>query len=66
MDVLPPLVADGEATELGKPRQRPLDDPSMTSQPLAAFNPAPGDAVLDTAAGQRLTAAAVVVGLVGV
>ena len=65
MDVGSPLVADGEATELGKPRQGPLDDPPATSQPLAALNPAPGDAGLDAAAGQRLTTAAVVVGLVG-
>ena len=66
MDVGPSLVADGEATELGEPSQRPLDDPPVTSQPLAALDPAPGDAVLDATAGQRLTAAAVVVGLVGV
>lgn len=66
MDVVSPLVADGEATELGEPRQRALDDPPATSQPLAALDPAPGDARLDATAGQRLTAAAVVVGLVGV
>ena len=66
MDVGPSLVADGEATELGEPSQGPLDDPPVTSQPLAALDPAPGDAGLDAAAGQRLTAAAVVVGLVGV
>lgn len=66
MDVVSPLVADGEATELSEPRQRALDDPPATSQPLAALDPAPGDAGLDAAAGQRLTTAAVVVGLVGV
>ena len=65
MDVGSPLVADGEATELGEPRQGPLDDPPATSQPLAALDPAPGDAGLDAPAGQRLTTAAVVVGLVG-
>lgn len=40
MDVVSPLVADGEATELCKPRQRALDDPPVTSQPLAALDPA--------------------------
>ncbi len=66
MDVGPSLVADGEATKLGEPRQRSLDDPPATSQPLTGLDPAPGDAGLDAAAGQRLTTAAVVVGLVGV
>ncbi|SDM53216.1 hypothetical protein SAMN05216360_102359 [Methylobacterium phyllostachyos] len=66
MDVGPSLVADGEATKLGELRQRALDDPPATSQPLTALDPAPGDAGLDAAAGQRLTTAAVVVGLVGV
>jgi len=37
----------------------------MASQPLAALDPAPGDAVLDATAGERLTTAAVIVGLVG-
>lgn len=59
-------IADGEATELGEPRQGLLDDPPVTAQPLAALDPAPGDAGLDATAGQRLTAAAVVVSLVGV
>ncbi|MFB0493751.1 hypothetical protein ABIE45_006407 [Methylobacterium sp. OAE515] len=58
MDVGPSLVANGEATELGEPRQGPIDDPSVPSQPLAALDPAPGDAVLDATAGQRLTTAA--------
>lgn len=66
MDVGSPLVADGEATELGEPSQGPLGDPPVTSQPLAALDPAPGDAGLDAAAGQRLTAAAMVVGLISV
>ena len=66
MDVGPSLVADGETTELGEPRQRALDDPPVTSQSLAALDPAPGDAGLDAAAGRRPTAAAVVVGLVSV
>jgi hypothetical protein len=66
MDVGPSLVSDGKTTELDEPRQGPLDDSPVTSQPLAALDPAPGDAVLDATAGQRLTAVAVIVGLVGV
>lgn len=66
MDVGPSLVADGEAAELGEPGQRPLDDPPVPAQTLAALDPAPGDAGPDATTGQRLTAAAVIVGLVGV
>lgn len=66
MDIVPPLVANGEAAELGEPSQRPLDDPSVASQTLAALDPAPGDAVLDVTARESLTAAAVIVGFVGV
>ena len=38
----------------------------MASQPLAALDSAPGDAMMDPTAGECLTTAAVVVGLVGV
>ncbi len=64
-DVGPSLVTDGEAGELGEPSQRPLDDPPVPSQSLAALDPAPRDAVLDATVGERLTAAAVIVSLVG-
>jgi hypothetical protein len=57
IDIASAFVADGEAAELGEPRQAPLDDPPVLSQPMAALDPAPGDAVLDATAGQRLTAA---------
>ena len=66
MDVGPWLVADGEAAELGEPRQGSLDDPPSSSQPLAALDPAPGDAVLDSSTGESLTTAAMIVGHVGV
>lgn len=66
MDVDAALVANGEATELGEPSQGSLDNPPMAPQPLAALDPTPGDTGLDTTVGQRPTAAAVVVGLVGV
>ena len=66
MNVGPSLVADSEAAKLGEPGQRPLDHPSVPSQALAALDPAPGDAVLDATAGERLATAAVIVGFVGV
>lgn len=59
MDVGSSLLADGEAAELGAPRKHPLDEPSVPSQPLAALNPAPGDAVLDPLAVELQTAAAI-------
>jgi len=65
-DVGPSLVADGEAAELGEPGQRPLHNPPVSAQTLAALDPAAGDAVLDATAGESLTTAAVIVGLVGV
>ena len=64
MDVGPSLIANGEALELGEPRQSPLDDPSVTSPLLAVLDPALCDLRLNATAGQRLTAAAVIVGLV--
>jgi hypothetical protein len=66
MDVGPSLVADGKAAELGEPGQRPLDDPPVPAQTLAALDAAAGNAVLDPSAGESPTAAAVIVGLVGV
>jgi hypothetical protein len=66
VDVGPSLVADGKAAELGEPGQRPLHDPPVPAQTLAALDPAPGDAVLDATAGERLTTAAMIVGFVGV
>ena len=66
LEVVPPLVADGKAPELGKPDQRPLDHPPVPAQTLTALDPAAGDAVLDATAGANPTTAALVVGLVGV
>ena len=65
MDVGSSLVADGEAAELGEPSQRPLDDPPVSPQTLAALYAAAGDTVLDATAGESPTTAAVIVGLVG-
>ncbi len=65
MDVGSPLVADGEATELANhangARLPTCDVPAAGCSRSRA-----GDAGLDAAAGQRLTTAAVVVGLIGV
>ena len=65
MDVGSSLVADGEAAELGEPSQGALDDPPVSPQTLAALDAAAGDAVLDATAGESLTTAAMIVGLVG-
>ena len=66
MDVGAPLVADRQASELAEPSQGAFDHPAVPPQPGAALDPAPRDAGLDVAAGQGTTAAAVIVGLVGV
>ena len=66
MDVGPAVVADGNAAELGEPRQCPLVLPSVTPEALAAVDTAPCDA-RDNATNATLTAAApVVIALVGV
>src|ERR671935_195092 len=66
MDVGPALVADREPTVLGQPSQRPLDDPAMPSQALAALDALAGNAHLDVAPPQGLATARNVVGLVRV
>ncbi len=66
MDVGAALVADGEAAEAVEPGERPFDDPAVAAEPVAALDPAPGDARFDVAAAATATAAAMVKGLVGV
>ena len=66
MNVGAPLVPNGEAAELGQPRQRPFHLPAMPPEPFAAVDAAPCNA-RDDATGAALTAAAaVVVAFVGV
>src|SRR5919204_5380958 len=66
MDVGPALVADREPTVLGQPSQRPLDDPAMPSQALAALDALARNAHLDVAPPQGPATARNVVRLVRV
>jgi hypothetical protein len=66
VDVVPPLIADREPAVLRKPRQRPLDNPPVSPQLLAALYALPGYAALDAALPQGPFALFIVVGFVGV
>ena len=66
MEVVAALVADGQAAESGEPSEGALDHPAVSSEARAALDPAAGDARGDAAGAALTTAAAVVVGLVGV
>ncbi len=65
MDILPPLVADGQAPELAEPREGALHHPAVTAPPLAGLDALARDADHDMAPGQRLAAAGDDVGRVG-
>lgn len=43
-DIGAPFVADGDASETGKPGECPLDHPSVSAKALTALDPTPGDA----------------------
>jgi hypothetical protein len=66
MDVGTAFVADGKAAEAVEPCEGPFDDPPVLAEPLAALDAAPGDARGDATSAAFLTAAAVIIGLVGV
>src|SRR3954471_24741068 len=66
VNVVAPLVADHQPAAAGDPGQGALHQPPVPAQPLAALDPAPGDARDDAALPAGTAAAAVVVGLVGV
>ena len=66
MDVVSAFVVDGQATEAAQPSVCAHDDPAVTSEALAAFHPAPGDAGLDATGAAHVAAARVVVALIGV
>jgi hypothetical protein len=66
VDVRPAFVADGEPAEAVKPGEGALDDPAMAAETLAGLDPLAGDPAADAASVQRPSAAAGVVGLVGV
>ncbi len=66
MDVEPAFVSDGEPAEPVEPGEAALDDPSMPTELLAGLDAPPRNTRLDPAAVAGTTAAAMVVGLVGV
>ena len=66
MDVRPALVAHGEATELTKPGQRALHNPTVPPQARAALDALAGDAALDPPSPQGDPTARDVIRLIGV
>ena len=64
VEVSPPFVPYLQPPVAVEPRQRPLDYPPVSPQPLARLDAAPGDAALDAALAQRLAAAGEVVAFV--
>ena len=66
VNVIPPLITDGEPAVLREPRQSPFHYPSVSSQLLRTLHLLPGYAPLDAAPLERPRALLVVVGLVGV
>jgi hypothetical protein len=72
MDVGYALVAGCEATKLAEPRERALHQPPVPPELGTALDATTGDAGLDVAAGQSMTAAAaghaaaMIISLVGV
>jgi hypothetical protein len=60
------LVAAVEPSAVGKPRDGPLDDPSVAAKPLRRLDAAAGDAVSDTAFAEPAAQVVVVVTLVRV
>jgi hypothetical protein len=66
VDVGPPFVAHRKPAVTGQPRQSTFHHPPVPAKPLAGVLTPPGDARLDAAVGQRLSATGEVVSLVGV
>ena len=66
VDVGPPFVAHRKPAATGQPRQSTFHHPPVPAKPLAGVLTPPGDARLDAAVGQRLSATGEVVSLVGV
>ncbi len=64
MDVIAPLIANGEPTVLRKPGQRALHNPPVSSQLLATILALPGYAALDGTLSQGLFALLGAVGFV--
>lgn len=66
MNVVTPFVADSQSSKATEPRERALDNPTMSAQALAGLDATPGDSTLDTALSQSLAAPAEIVSLVSV
>jgi len=66
VDVDAALIPDGQAAVAGEPGEGALDNPAVSSEMGAALDPAACDARGDAAGAALTTAAAMVVGLVGV
>lgn len=65
VNVIPLLVAHPQAAEPLLPTNRPLDHPTVATQPHAALDPAPREARRDAPLAQLLTQDPVVIRLVG-
>ena len=65
MDVEPPFVASGEATEAGYPSEGAFDHPAMTAEFLARRDAAPSDAGLDLALAASPATTPMVMSFVG-
>ncbi len=65
MNVVPALVADRQAAELGEPGQSPFDDPAMAAEAGGGFDALASDPTADATASQVAPTAANVVALVG-
>ena len=66
MDVVAPLLADGEPAKLGQPRQCPLHYPPVAAQLLRTFHLLSRYTPLDATLLQRTCTFLVIVGFVGV
>jgi hypothetical protein len=66
MDVEPAFITDAQAAHPRKPSQGALNDPAMAAKSLIAFDASAGNAWRDAALTAGMTAALVVVRLVGV
>ena len=66
VDVRPPLIAYAKTSATREPRQCPLYDPPVASQPLTAFDTPSGYPRLNAPLSQEPPAARVIVAFVGV
>lgn len=65
MNIEPPLEADSQHAESGKPRMGALDHPSVTPKAVFAIDAFAGDSSRDAASAQIISASTAVATLVG-